>query len=216
MQPFDRREFQRLKLSRPILGMFGETNALVLDIGMNGAFVEHYGIVSPGHRCDLVFRWQGDDVAFRCEVIRSNVVRQPAGDGQSPLSHTGVRFREAVGDSGARLQDLIATFVGRILAAQKANAAGSHEAGHSAGESILATIGQARRSRSHGFTSYRFREGTWWRIPTDSPMQPTDGFTVGAHEDEDELETLCRAYENADDEGRRLIRLVAELSTAKV
>ena len=45
------------------------------------------------------------------------------GDGKSTVSHTGVRFVEAVGESEGRLQDLIATFVGRVLAAQKANAA---------------------------------------------------------------------------------------------
>jgi len=43
-------------------------------------------------------------------------------------------------------------------------------------------------------------------------LQPRNGFTVGAYEDEDDLETLCRTYEAADEEGRSLIRLVAELS----
>ncbi|HEX7828123.1 MAG TPA: PilZ domain-containing protein [Thermoanaerobaculia bacterium] len=215
MHPSDRREFQRLKLSKPILGTLGSVNALVLDIGMAGAFVEHYGTAAPGDQLDLTFRWQGEEVKFRCEVVRSNVVKQPGGDGKNDLSQSGLRFREAVGDSGEKLQDLIANFVGRILAAQKANAAGE-SAGHSAGETILATIGQARRSRSHGFISYRLKDGRWWRLPGDSPVQPADGFTVGAHEDEDEIETLCRAFEQADDEGRRLIRLVAELSTARL
>jgi hypothetical protein len=41
--------------------------------------------------------------------------------------------------------------------------------------------------------------------------QPADGFTVAGHEDEEEIAKLCEAYENADAEGRRLIRLVAEL-----
>ncbi len=214
MLPSDRREFQRLKLSKPILGVLGTANALLLDIGMAGAFVEHYGQAASGDRLDLSFRWQGEEVMFRCEVVRSTVVKQPAGDGESVLSQTGLRFREPVGDSAERLQNLIAAFVGRILSAQKANAAG--ESGRSQGETILATIGQARRSRSHGFISYRLKDGTWWRIPTDSAIQPEDGFTIGDHEDEEELETLCRAFEQADEDGRRLIRLVAELSTSRI
>lgn len=213
MHPSDRREFQRLKLSKPILGTLGSANALVLDIGIAGAFVEHYGTAVPGDRITLTFRWQGEDVAFECEVVRSNVVKTPAGDGESQLSQSGLRFHKAIGDSADKLQELIASFVGRILAAQKANAAG--EGGRSAGETILATIGQARRSRSHGYLSYRFKDNRWWRIPTESAVQPIDGFTVGTHEDEEEIETLCRAYEVADDEGKRLIRLVAELSTAR-
>jgi hypothetical protein len=209
----DRREFQRLKLAKPILGVLGDANALVLDIGKAGAFVEHYGVFPSGHRIDLSFRWQGQEVAFHCEIVRSSIVKSPGGDGKSTLSQSGLRFVEPIGDSADRLQDLIASFVGRILASQKANAAGDLDRSH--GETILATIGQARRSRSHGFLSYRHKDGTWWRIPTDVATQPADGFTVGDHEDEEEIESLCRAFEHADEEGRRLIRLVAELSTSR-
>jgi hypothetical protein len=210
----DRREFQRLKLSKPILGTMDGSNALILDIGISGAFLEHYGTVEPGDCFQLSFRWQGEDVSFRCEVARSMVVRTPAGDGKSSVSHTGVRFLDAVGDASAQLQDLIATFVGRILAAQKTNASGDSEKGESAGATILAKLGEARRMRSRGYLAYHLKGNNWWIAPTDSPIQPNDGFTVGTHEDETELETLCQAYEDADEQGRALIRLVAELSVA--
>ena len=208
MQQHERREFQRLRLAKPILASMDGANALILDIGMAGAFVEHYGVVEPGHQFRLSFRWQGEDIVFRCEVVRTTVIRQPGGDGKSTASHSGVHFVEPVGDAVARLEDLITTFVGRILAAQRANAAG--EAASSA--SILAGMGGARRKRTRGFVSYRLKGDSWWRVPTDSPRQPEDGFTVAAWEDETELETLCRSYADADEEGRRLIRLVAELS----
>lgn len=214
MLQHDRREFQRLKLAKPILAMMDGANALILDIGMAGAFLEHYGTTESGKTFQLLFRWQGADVEFRCEVVRTSIVRQPAGDGKSQLSHTGVHFTDAVGDSAARLQDLIATFVGRILAAQRANAAG--EADHAQSGAILESLGAARRKRSRGFVSYRLRDSRWWRVPTDSPIQPEDGFTVADWEDETELEELCRTYETSDEEGRQLIRLVAELSLSRV
>lgn len=206
----DRREFQRLKLSKPILATMRGANALILDVGVAGAYLEHYGTAEPGERFPLVFRWQGEDVEFECEVARSQVVREKAGDGKSPVSHTGVRFVEPVGDANARLQDLIGTFVGHILAAQKSNASG--ERGESAGASVLARLGEARRMRSRTYITFHLKDGTWWRAPTSSPKQPADGFTVGSHEDEDEIETLCRTYANGDEETRNLIRLVAELS----
>lgn len=205
-----RREFQRLKLSKPILALMDGTNALVLDVGLAGAFIEHYGTVRPGQRFNLTFRWQGHDVEFVCEVARSSVVRRPGGDGRSVVSHTGVRFVGAIGDADDRLQDLIATFVGRILAAQKSNAAG--DGSDSPGATILATLGEARRMRSRGFVTYTYDGKTWVRAESESPRQPADGFTVAAHEDEQELEALCQTYENADEDGRNLIRLVAELS----
>ena len=208
----DRREFQRLKLSKPILASIDDANALILDVGMAGALLEHYGVVTPGSRFTLKFRWQSEDIEFPCEVVRSTVVREPAGDGQSAVSHTGVHFVDQSQTAAARLHDLMSTFVRKILDAQRANAAGEQH--FSAGATILANIGGARRKRTKGFLSFRLKDGNWWRIPTDSPRQPADGFTVPAWEDEHELELLCQTFAEADEEGRDLIRLLAELSGA--
>ena len=189
--------------------MMDGNNALVLDIGVSGALVEHYGVCTPGDKFILSFRWQGTDVEFVCAVVRSIVTREAA-EGQSTVSHTGVRFTKAIGDSEKHLEDFMATFVGRILAAQKANAAGEHR---TPAPTILEQLGGARRSRTPGYVSYRLKDDTWRRVPTTSATQPADGFTVAAHEDEEEVETLCRAYEQADEEGRQLIRLVSEISS---
>lgn len=198
-----------MRLAKPILATIGDTNALILDVGIGGAFLEHYGAVTSGDRFPLKFRWQGEDIELLCEVRRSEVVRTPGGDGKSAVSHSGVRFVEATGDSTTRLQDLIATFVGKVLAAQRANASGSHD---EHGATMLANLGEARRMRTSGFVAYHLHENGWTRNPTHSAKQPEDGFTVAAWEDHDEVETLCRTYEQADAEGRRLIRMVAELS----
>jgi len=206
----DRRIFQRLRLARPILGTLDKQNALILDLGVAGAFVEHYGVTTANKRCRLQFRWLSADIEFVCEVARTQVVRDT---GTDVVSHTGVRFIEEVGESDARLHDLMATHVGTVLAAQKANASGIHGNQHL----VLMEVGGARRTRVRGLVSYRMQEpGTWKRMTTLDPKQPSDGFTVAAYEYEDDLEVLCRAYETADEEGRRLIRLVAELSVRTV
>jgi len=204
----DRREFQRLRLAKPILALLDGQNALILDVGVGGVFVEHYGTYEPGERFALLFRWKSEDVEFLCEVRRSVLAR---GSGESAVSHTGARFVESIGKSEERLQDMMATFVGHVLAAQKANAGASKES-----DTMLAQLGGARRARTRGYMLYRYAKGKWYREPTDSPQQPALGFTVAAYEDEEELETLCRAWEIADDEGRRMIRLVAELSARSV
>ena len=204
----ERRNFQRLRLAKPILSVMNGHNALILDIGITGALVEHYGDAQPGQRFQLIFRWKGSDVEFVAEVARTMIVRAPGGDGKSTVSHTGVHFVEAVGDSRDRLQDLMATFVGRVLVAQKANAAGD-----TAGTTILQELGGARRMRNRGYVTYLLKGDRWLRVSVSSPKQPPgEGFTVAAHEDEEEVEVLCKTYEHSDAEGRRLIRLVAELS----
>ena len=37
----DRREFQRLRLAKPILALMDGQSALILDIGIAGAYIEH-------------------------------------------------------------------------------------------------------------------------------------------------------------------------------
>ena len=110
-----------------------------------------------------------------------------------------------------RLNDMVATFVGKVLAAQKANAGATQPS-----DSALIDLGGARRSRTRSFLTYRLQNGSWLREMVDEPAQPDNGFTVAGYEDDEELESLCRAYEIADEEGRRLIRLVAELSARTV
>jgi hypothetical protein len=207
----DRRVFQRLRLARPIIGTLDHQNALVLDLGLTGAFIEHYGVTTPRQSCRLKFIWKGGDIEFLAEVARTLVVRV---SGNDIVSHSGLRFVEPAGDSESRLHDLIATFVGTVLAAQKANKDGVPlDADHL----TLMEIGGARRIRVRGLKRYRLQTGgTWSHTSTSDPNQPVDGFTVAAYEYEEDLEELCRAYEIADDEGRRLIRLVAELSVRTV
>jgi hypothetical protein len=204
----DRREFQRLRLAKPILALLDGQNALILDIGISGAFVEHYGEAKSGDRFMLLFRWKGTDVDFVCEVAHTDVVRKTA---NSEISHTGLRFVESNPDSEKRLNDMVATFVGKVLAAQKANAGATEPS-----DNALVDLGGARRSRTRGYLTYRLLNGSWSREMTESADQPDDGFTVAGYEDDEELESLCRAYESADEEGRRLIQLVAELSARTV
>lgn len=205
----DRREFQRLRLAKPILALLDGQNALILDIGIGGAFIEHYGQPKTGDRQRLLFRWKGTDVQFVAEIRRTTTVRKTA---SAVVSHSGVQFVESFADAEARLNDMMATFVGKMLAAQKANA-GATESDASV---TLVDLGGARRSRTRGYITYRLQNGSWTIEASETPTQPLNGFTVAAYEDEQELQSLCSAWETADAEGRRLIRLVAELSARGV
>lgn len=202
----ERREGQRLKLTRPILGSIADRGALILDIGLGGALVEHYGSSERGDELILAFSWEGTPTEFLCEVAHSERVRV-ASDG-SPVSHTGVRFLAPFGDARSRLEELVATFVARVVAAERANAGAlSGDAG-----SFLLEIGEARRARTRGFVTFQFADGGWSRVASRSPLQPQNGFTVPAHEEEEQLAILCDAYVRADENGRDLIRMMAELS----
>jgi len=204
----DRRDFQRLRLAKPILALLDGQNALILDIGISGAYVEHYGQTNRGDRFTLLFRWKGTDLEFVSEVAHTVIARKT---GNVEVSHTGLRFVQSSAEAEKRLNDMVATFVGKVLAAQKANAGATQPS-----DSALIDLGGARRSRTRNFLTYRLQNGSWLREMVDEPAQPDNGFTVAGYEDDEELESLCRAYEIADEEGRRLIQLVAELSARTV
>jgi hypothetical protein len=203
----DRRDGQRLKLSKPLLATMEGYGALVLDIAMSGALVEHYGTVTCGQGMKLTLPWEGTSIEIRCQVARSGVIRT-ASDG-SAVCHTGLQFVALTTEAEKKLQEMIFSFVQSLLAAQRANArATSEHAGN-----ILLNVGSAHRARSRGYASYRFEGGIWTSRITDSPAQPAEGFTVPAYEDEEELARLCEAYGSAGQEQRVMIRLLAELST---
>ena len=206
MSTSERRASQRLKLAKPLLATMDSHSALILDVGVGGAFVEHHGRAVEGLKVRLAFKWQGSEIAFSSEVARSTVIRE--GGEEGVVSQSGLVFRGGEGDSEERLQGMMGVFVSQLLAAHRANAA----AEQGRGAAILAQLGQARRSRSRGLVTYTWDGNDWKHAATDSPQQPLDGFTVAAYEDEEELMTLCQAYEEADEEGRALIRMVAELS----
>lgn len=201
----DRRDTHRLRLDKPILGRIGNQGALLLDLGAGGVLLEHYGTFERGATFELTFPGPAGEVAYVCVVAHSKVVRT-ASDG-SQVSHTGASLEEPIGDSARRLQELMASFVVRILAAQRANAQGAPMLGDT-----LLDLGGARRSRAHGYLRYTFIDGVWSSEPSASPKQPPDGFTVGAQEDEEEIRLLCEAYTAANVEGRALIRVLAEMS----
>lgn len=58
-------------------------------------------------------------------------------------------------------------------------------------------------------------QGRWHRRKVDAPVQPTEGF-ITTPQDDAELDMLCKTYEYADPDTRRLIRISLELTaTAK-
>jgi hypothetical protein len=70
------------------------------------------------------------------------------------------------------------------------------------------------RGADAAFLCYRLENGVWRRRRVFLPEQPSVGFTVARSEDSAEMQRLCRVYEASDEEGRRLIRLFAELSVS--
>lgn len=202
----ERREFQRLRLDPAISGTFGSIPVTVIEVGILGARMQHEKPIDPV-RGELRFPYGGNEIGMRCEIVRT----VPPDRAKYPGSghESGMRFVAAVGDSGDRLREMLAQLVVRALEAHNDSSATRLRLRAVDGDKTV-------RGVDAQFLSYRLENGTWRKRHVFLPEQPPVGFTVARGEDVDEMQRLCEVYEASDEEGRRLIRLFAELSVTDV
>jgi|ERR1051325_6312940 hypothetical protein len=193
LRPEERREFQRLHLTHPIPATLGGHDVRIVEVGILGARLQHADEIR-GEYAELRFQHAGHEITMKCEVVRTNG------------GETAVRFLAAVGESGNRLRDLLAELVMHELDFRRTHP-GLVEVETVDGDKTV-------RGSDAGFLCYRFENGGWTRRRVFLPEQPAVGFTVARTEDTSEMQRLCRVFEASDDEGRRLIRLFAELSVS--
>lgn len=198
----ERREFQRLRLETPLPGTFGSAEVTIVEAGVLGARVQHPAALDG--RGELRFTSDANEIVMRCEVVRTlEASHTRYGDGFV----SGLRFLAAVGDSGDHLRAMLGRLVVEAIEDR-------HDS--SATRLRIRTVDGDKTVRGVDaqFLSFRLDNGTWRRRPVFLPEQPTTGFTVARGEDAQEMQRLCTVYEASDDEGRRLIRLFAELSVS--
>lgn len=199
----ERREFQRLRLETPIPGTFGAVEVTIVEAGVLGARVQHAAPLYDT-RGELRFSSNANDIVMRCEVVRTleaSTTRYGAG------FVSGLRFVAAIGDSGDHLRTMLSHLVVRAIEDRQDASATRLRIRIVDGDKTV-------RGVDAQFISFRLDNGAWRRRPVFLPEQPTAGFTVARGEDAQEMQRLCTVYEAADDEGRRLIRLFAELSVS--
>lgn len=189
----ERRAYQRLTLSEPLDGWFGDFSVRLVDVSASGAQIEHDEPIPADARALLRFYWRGDEVEILAETAR-----------HIHTNRLGVRFLE---ESDA-LRMLIATSAAEVLRALEANARGDREANVIGDE----TLTSAWRTHATGFIRWELIDGHWTPHRAHEPHQPENGFTISASEADEQVEMLRRTYETGDAEARRLTRMLAELS----
>lgn len=178
----------------------------VLELSVVGFLIAHEGrLDSEEAREHLVLEWDGAELGLDCTVVRSTLYRLAKNLGEKSVYHTGLHILRYEGDDFDRLRDLIRDRIVRALEEMKANAHGIPP--------LAAYMYQPEKGEL-----YRRCElvgGTWRKTETIRPQQPLNGFTVSAEVDPYHVEMLCRAWERTTSEGRRLTRLLAELSISR-
>ena len=194
----DRREYQRLALTKPLAGKFARYSIRLIDVSAIGALIESGKEIPLGTRGQLQFTWRRHKVVIAAETVRTEDDR------------AGLRF---TGDT-EKLRTLIAKSATEVLKAQQANLEGDRARNIISGDETLTSASAGLRAA--GYATWTLEPAGWKRRRSLLPDQPENGFTVAASEPEDQVELLRKTYENGDDEQRRLTRLLAELSVATV
>jgi hypothetical protein len=204
MSSAERREFQRLHLDPPVPGTLGTTAVSILEVGVIGARVHHAEPLDE-QAAELRFSFESDEIGLRCELVRTTT----GADAKYPDSgyESGLRFVAAIDGSGDVLRRMLATLVSKELERRPPQLPLYTGQPIDGDKTVRGT--QAR------YVCYRFENNIWSRRAVFLPEQPPVGFTVARDVDHDEMERLCRVFQVSDDEGRRLIRLFAELSISQ-
>ncbi|HUP44153.1 MAG TPA: hypothetical protein VM779_01440 [Thermoanaerobaculia bacterium] len=201
----ERRRFGRIDLERPLNGFIGAVPVDVVQLSIAGFRVLHETRFPPGDDHEIHLVWNGREMRFKCQVVRSTLFRLATKPGEKSLYQSGIRIDGAIGDSETVLRDLIADRVIRALEEQKANARGIPP--------VLPYTYQV--GKGNRYRRCEFQDGKWRKFDTTRSDQPTDGFTISAEIAPALIETLCRTYEAMNAEGRRLTKMLAELSIRK-
>ena len=231
MDPRTRR-VQRVHLAQPLLARLGSAQVLLVDVSVFGARVEHNVPLAAGGRATLRFQWNDEDVVAPCRIVRSRLERFSVGEDGLTVYHSGLEFESLAEETRSRLKAMIAAFLTRALQEQKLNARGvlpEHDPqkmpifrfeGQLTADAKDKTVAApahlqvAKIARATGYICYQLERNQWRRKRTHDPGQPLDGFTISAAEDHSQVELLCNAYLEADEAGRRMIQLFAQLSIA--
>jgi hypothetical protein len=190
--------FQRLYLTKPLKGRFGNRSVSLIDVSATGALIEDGDDIPVGQRKSLRFTWRRKKLMIKAETVRTEEGR------------AGLLFLE----DSEKLRRVIAESATEMLRAQQANVKGNRE-DNIVGDETL-TAASAGLLRGKGYMVYNLEDGVWTKRRALIPEQPPNGFTVSAGEPEEQVALLRDAYQRGDEESRRMTQLLAELSVATV
>ncbi len=197
----ERRDATRLRIANHILVLIGRGEGALLDLSTRGARVRHAVQARRSTNVRLSFDWENDRFVAMAEVLSSHVVALGHGDVPT-LYESRLRFR-LISENDEQILD-------RVIAAIQFgserrwidNLEGNSQPDRRATTTV--TTGSYLRCRLIG--------RRWERKWTHDRTQPHDGFLLPESIDAKEVDKLCRSYEEQDDNGRALIRMIAAAS----
>lgn len=200
MTSLERRQEPRLRPASVIRVSVGRGSGTISDLSRGGTRVRHTLPVRRGAQVRVAFRWQEEQFDAMAEVLASRVASLGDNAGGATVYESRFRFVQLSPGSREVLGRVLDALSNRDLRRWVANLHGWSEDANNAQDA----------SQCGAFLRCRLIGRMWKKKWTHDQTQPDDGFLLPASVNADELSTLCEAFENADDDGRHLIRLMAD------
>ena len=165
----------------------GGADGVLIELSECHARIRHDNRLAAGAETTLVFDWGASWFIATARVGSTEV----AGEYELQFLHVPPNARETLDAALQTLKDeRLRRSVGHI-------------------------IGEALAGRSHELLRYRFIAGKWIvRTAKPNEQQPVDGFLVPAELGEIDRTRLCAGYEQLDNDGRQMLRLLAAAKLA--
>jgi len=206
----NRRGAERHSLPKPVAATYGGFNAMLIEFSLTGCRIEHTDRMNPRVSLPLRFFWRGTEVKMQATLVRSEMI--PVRGKPGYLS--GLLFCDSPDDAPPVVRDIVKWLVNneaRGLAAAEPEPAPAAVSQPPA--EVIDTLPDDAEVEEEGaeelstqYLQCMFTGGTWQKFYIDKPIQPTDGFTILAPNDEREADVLCRAYEKAAPDVRKAMR----------
>ncbi|MBI2212514.1 MAG: PilZ domain-containing protein [Acidobacteria bacterium] len=226
----NRRRAERIRLSESVVARLGTQGAVLIDLSILGARVEHYSRLRVGDVRLLRLDVGEMSINLRATVVNSRIHRFAAGDDGLTVYRSGLDFsgddEQELGTVGHFIEHARA----ETLTEQIANAKGfappskgempifrggaltSNDFKVTTAKKDAHLIPDKRIAKDVGFVRYAKKKDRWTRVWTLDRSQPEEGFTVSANESADQIELLCKLYRDGDRPTREMIRLLATTS----
>lgn len=204
-----RKHAGRIPFPVPRPATFGAHKVVLIDLGCRGAGIRHEQRILPGTTAKLSFRFERTQHEVPCQLRRSRLLLDDAGESRSRVYHSGLEFTDIPGS----IRNAIQKRIDRVLRRQHADAFGDpsyvemEESSDSFSTEALAAMMQRKP-----YLRCSYERGRWKREGAEDAAQPDNGFTILVDEDPHEVDLLCQTWEAADREQRKLIRLFATLA----
>jgi hypothetical protein len=195
----ERRSAERLRPASAIRVMIGRGCGILLDLSRGGMRVRHTFAATRGSQVRVTLNWQSERFFADAEVLSSRVAALGGAESGATVFESRFRFVRLSDHSESVLERVLSAISSRELRAWVANLHGWSD--------------EARAGTSPekaAFIRYRLIGQQWQTKWTHDTVQPANGFLLPASMNPQDLARLCETYSRADEDGRHLIRLMAD------